>query len=166
MITLRSSWRIFNMCSLKCRSWTIHAKEFSAQDETLNASCWWFKGTYVFNANENNFKCLGATSRRTSWIFSTDTRTRSTFSGITTVGTRVKEYLGRILPCWWTFSNYIEINVFFLKSCPRSKVLWSSFWRPQNSHHCEEMPLQYSKVVAHSTDAWWMNFSTWHSSFY
>ena len=58
-----------------------------------------------------DLKCLCVTSRRFL------RRTRSTFSGVTTVGTRVEGLLERTLPCWRKLSTYFENSSVVWKNC-------------------------------------------------
>ena len=75
------------------------------------------------NARTRGVKCLV----ERPGFSSTDIRTRLTFSGVTTVGTRVKEFLGRTLSCWQTFSSYFEIGQLFGRVAREARLFSSYF---------------------------------------
>ena len=101
-------------------------------------------------------KCLGATSRWTSWTFNEDDQC---ISGCHNSWNMCGGILGRLLPCWQNFVSTSKLSC-CLKWLHEEQG-WNASWRsvawPQNSHYRKEMPPQQTSVVAHSTIACWQN---------
>ena len=94
------------------------------------------------------------------------TLTLSTFSAITSVGTRLEGFLRTTVPCQQNFLLHYKIDLFFervslilLLKCVLKACHYAS-----KTNYCEEMPPQQTNVER-STYACEINLSVSHSSF-
>ena len=157
MINARWAWSIFNMCSLNCRRTGPFGKSFCT----------------IIILQGRNIKFFSMMVRRltnTSWTSFGGHSDTIHILGCCNSWKTCWEVLGKIVPFRWRFS--IHFWLFFLAelheeqdwNASRRRVAWAQTLSLVRRN--APPPPPQTNVVAHSTDAWWIDLPIQHNPFY